>query len=185
MDECEEITDIFVNIFNKDLLIKLLTRQVLKDLMITKCISNQECLIAVDRGRIVGILIFGRFNDNYYLLIFKSLFRNLTSFYNFVSSKKNIISCMYLIAYSIFNKKYNYKNNLKWICVINSHLRNGIGTMLIQEFKSKNSEKGESIFVRTLANSEKNINFYLKNGFKLRKRSFGRVLLEWNDKNVY
>ncbi len=176
--DSDEITELFKSIFKDDLLIKLTDRQVLKEIIETKYILRKQCFIAVEEQRVIGLIVFGKFDDAYFIWIIKSFLKNFKKVCEFLVKFKNVVSLFKLIAYAIFNHKYVKRCNIKWICVADDYLRKGIGTRLINEVESRVNKNDPIVYVRTLFSDKQNIKFYLRNGFHLVKYSFGRVLLE-------
>ncbi len=176
--DSDEIIELFTSIFKDDLLVKLTDKQVLKEFFETKYILGKQCFIALEKQRIIGLIVLGKFDDAYFIWIIKSFLKNFKKVCEFLVKMENLVSLFKLIAYSIINYKYTKRCNIKWICVADDCLRKGIGTRLINEFQSSASQIESIVYVRTLSDNKQNIKFYLRNGFQIIKYSYGRVLLE-------
>jgi len=176
--DSDEIIELFTSIFKDDLFVKLTDRQVLKEFIETKYILGKQCFIALEKQRIIGLIVLGKFDDAHFIWIIKSLLKNFKKVCEILFKIENLVSLFKLIAYSIINYKYTKRCNIKWICVVDDCLRKGIGTRLINEFQSSAIQIESFVYVRTLSDNKQNINFYLRNGFQINKYSFGRVLLE-------
>jgi len=128
---------------------------------------------ATYENKIVGYLIFSKENP------FSTLIK--TSYFNFIKSslkyflinKKEILL---LVATFIYSKKYKQIMELSYIAVDEKLQRSNfkIGTNLINNLC--NQIKSEKIWLKT--NNKNAIDFYKKNGFTLKKYTFGRWYFE-------
>ena len=124
-------------------------------------------------NRIVGYLIFS--NENPFGTLIKTSYFNFikTSLKYFLSNKKEIL---FLVATFIYSKKYKQIMELSYIAVDKKFQRSNfkIGTNLINNLHKQ--IKSEKIWLKT--NNKNAIDFYKKNGFTLKKYTYGRWYFE-------
>lgn len=128
---------------------------------------------ATYNNKIVGYLIFSKLNP-FSTLIKTSYFNFIkNSFKYFLVNKKEILL---LVATFIYSKKYKQIMELSYIAVDEKLQRSNlkIGTNLINNLYKQ--IKLEKIWLKT--NNRNAIEFYKKNGFTLKRFTFGRWYFE-------